>query len=203
MSPTTSPSTVHGSTCEHARAAVAARSRLPGSIGTCRRGGSSAHDSCMTDVSSTLDVHHHGVTLTLNKGRRLVQRCGRTAADQTAFQDTASCAFSHDPKQPMKKAQGQVYVATSVSAKAVDDPNQSSVLGRYQMTRPISRPSSRESTAEHSDTLFKSQYLGATCGDGNGDVKPDHPSGPGTYGHMVPLPAQSLFTFFFIGSWDD
>lgn len=24
-----------------------------------------------------------------------------------------------------------------------------------------------------------------TCGGGEGDVKPDHPSGPGTYGHAV------------------
>jgi hypothetical protein len=87
----------------------------------------------------------------------------------------------------------------------VDAQSQSTDLSRYQMAqrrfggvshkpdvlrdidqnRPTGLTSSRGFTAYHYRRLFTLQYPAIPCGDGNVDVKPDHPSGPGRYGHAA------------------
>lgn len=125
-------------------------------------------------------------------------------ADHNAFQELAVYTLGNCPKQPMPKAPARESAGSVFSPEVVDDRDRPIVLDRYQMThrpggamrkrdtcrgmdqtRPISRNSSRVYTAQFSLPPYTPQYPAITCGDGNGDVKPDHPSGPGTYGHAV------------------
>jgi hypothetical protein len=54
----------------------------------------------------------------------------------------------------------------------------------HQIQQRIPAPSRQFTAYRHCDP-FDQVYLDMACVDGNGDGKPDHPSGPGTYGHAM------------------
>jgi hypothetical protein len=162
---------------------------------------SSASKHCVKNISSPSHGHQHQQLLILNEEARVIGLFGGRPTGHAAFQGVAVCASGLDSEQPMMKARSQGHVLTFISAKASDTDGQSSMISRYQMTqgscRRLCKPSacteisavswikSQRGRAHQSPAVFTTQYPGITCGDGNGDVKPDHPSGPGTYGHAV------------------
>ncbi len=117
-----------------------------------------------------------------------------------AFQGIAACATGGYYTQPMMEARdmgcsfivssaGNLKSAVPLSIQRqhtrtgwrCDDVRQGHTRRDVDQTLSISRSTLPKRTAHVSDTW----YACITCGDGNGDVKPDNPSGPGTYGHVV------------------
>lgn len=203
-SPTRNPHAIHGPTHEHCGDVAGDGAELRGLYGTSLRARSLAQNSDTEYVCSSLHVQDHRTTLTVNDGRRVLRPCVSREADHTTSKETMVFAFGRSSKEPKSEAQNRVLVAATISAKNVDNGSQSSVLGQHQLPprkcgeahkrdtctdmdqrRPISRRLSQEPAARGSHISFMPLNLAVTCGNGNGDVKPDHPSGPGTYGHVV------------------
>ena len=195
---------VYALTGQCLQGAVNPRTGAFGSWGICRKGGSFTHHSRMRYACPSRHAQQHGPLPTLNDGKRFVELCHSGEADHTAFQEITVGAVSDCTRQPLIKGRTRGCVATVVSAASANAQDQSSVpyqcqrthrrcgevhkCGRCRgvdQTRRISSSTPREHAANRPRPLFILQYPGITCGDGNGDVKPDHPSGPGTYGHAL------------------
>ncbi|KAF7509199.1 hypothetical protein GJ744_008259 [Endocarpon pusillum] len=121
-----------------------------------------------------------------------------------AFQGTTACASSGYHTQLMMEAQdlgcSSIVSPAEILKPAIplnihrqhpgtrwrcDEMHRSYICRDVDRTRPISHSTLPKRTAHIPHTWSQRRHPRITFSNGNGDVKPDHPSGPGTYGHVV------------------
>lgn len=181
----------------HRQGVLTAKTTLPNASATFHGGQSSPQNEFLKPESLPA-AHNHTKTI-LNNEECIGQHCGSRRADQAA-----SCAVDKYPYLEMMESRGQNDNGRLVLENAMHPRKLSYVVDRPQLVhsrsgridkltyrtdmdkiRRIDRFPSQVHAAEHSYTWSIPRYPFITCGNGNGDVKPDHPSGPGTYGHVV------------------
>ena len=181
--------------------------RRPGGSVSCSTDGggkSLPQGSYLKYICSSCHTHHPRATSVANDGARSVMPALTGKVVDIAFQGYAARAFGDYHRQPMMEARS---LGSSPSASPVKDLKVSSestthgqhlrvrrrcddVHGGYtcrvvDQTPWISHSTLPKLTAHLPCTWSQRRHPRVTCHNGNGDVKPDHPSGPGTYGHVV------------------
>ena len=190
--------TIHEPNNQHVRLVVGPEGRFAGPYGTCRSRRSSTQNNCIVHDCSTHSASRLGKTMMDKKGKRV-------ETVQTAFQDLEGRKFRHHPEQPLRGARGRDCAAIGGPAKTINSQGSSSVYQGYPTAQrrcggvyrvviiclvgdrnpPISCSTPRDDTAFCPHTWSAPSCPRITCDDGDGDVKPAHPSGPGTYGHAM------------------
>lgn len=202
--PTWTFDTVHEPKIRRVQKIVVARPGVP--VSRSSNGGrmSSAQGSYL---KCTCSSHHpHQVCATSVAGERkrsVVPGLPGEVAD-IAFPGIAACAFGGYHRQPVMQAQDlgcSSIVSRAESLKPAiplnihrqhprtqwrcDEVHRSYICRDVDKTLPISHTTLPKRAAHIPHTWSQRRHPRITCGNGNGDVKPDHPSGPGTYGHVV------------------
>jgi hypothetical protein len=198
ISPSIPPSGTIHKPSNHFRLVVGPKCTFAGRYGTCRSRRSSSQNNCIRQESSTDRAPRISKMLIAKKGER-------AETVHTAFQDFKGREFRQHPEQPMTRARGRDWAAIGGPAKTGNAQGSSSICQEYQKTQkrcgevhkrhvismgwdrkpPISCSTPREDTAFCPHTWSAPSCPRITCDDGDGDVKPAHPSGPGTYGHVM------------------
>jgi hypothetical protein len=205
ISPIQNSEAIHEPRNQRDRLVVGPEGAFSGRYGPCRSRTSSAQKTCFRYDCLTHRAHRLGEVLMAKEGKRDVEKRRWLETVHTAVQDIVGRKFSGHPEQPMRTARGRGCAATGSSTETINAQGLSSVNGGQQMTqrrcgevhrsvviclggdriRPISCSTPREDTAFRPPTLFTPSCPRITCDDGDGDIKPAHPSGPGTYGHAM------------------
>lgn len=158
----------------------------------------------MRSARSAVMATCNPATCRLNDGEGTGRSCVRKEADKATFRVGTFCASEKYPGRQWTKDQIRIHIDNVISPQIVGAPDQSDRPRCSQMTtggpgenpkrerhreedqrRQVGHISSWQHMVSYRHTLPTPLYLDMECRDGNGDVKPDHPSGPGTYGHVM------------------
>ena len=202
--PTGTFDTVHEPKIQRVQNVVVARPGLPVSRSTDGGGMSSAQGSYLKYICSSHHTHQLCATSVASKRVRSVVPGLPGEVVDIAFQGIAARAFGGYHEEPMMEAQDlgcSSIVSPAESLKPAiplsihhqhprtrwrcDEVHRSYTCRDVDRTLPISHGTLPKRTAHIPHTWSQRRHPRITCGNGNGDVKPDHPSGPGTYGHAV------------------
>lgn len=202
--PTLTSDAVHEPRIQRVQNVVVARHGVPISCKTDGSDMSSAQGSYWKYTFSSAHTRHLHTTSVARERERPVTSGLLGEVVDIAFQGNAAHAVGGCHTQPMMEARNlgcsSIVFSGEIPKSAMplgiqrqkprmrwrcDEVQQGYTCRDMDQTLLISQSTLPQRTAQVPYNWSQRRRPRITCVNGNGDVKPDHPSGPGTYGHVV------------------